>query len=157
MHKIVIGGGLIIIITILYIFYRQTTRIVEYAPTMEGFAQPEEQTGIRAPHDTKMEIGRNAQLSVKRGDGGYGAINGLATSVLAVNRDVSKVPEKYGPDYPPTLGSSLTVDPPVGDPTNSVQNGTLTKGKKLFDNFMPYEYKPTEPKYPDDCYSAYWF
>jgi hypothetical protein len=151
-------GGIIIIITLLYVFYKQITRVVEYAPmTTEGFAVPEEQTGLNAPHDIKMEIGRNAQLSVKRGDGGYGAINGLATSVLAVNRDVSKVPTSYGPDYPPTLGSSLTVDPPVGDPTNSVQNATLTKGKKLFDNFMPYEYKPVEPKYPDDCYSAYWF
>lgn len=157
MRNIIRIGSFILLGILIYLVYKQATRIVEYAPTTEHFSVPEEQTGLTAAPDIKMEIGRNAQLSVKRGDGGFGAINGQATAILSVNKDVSNIPSNYGPDYPPTLASSLTVDPPLGDPTNSVQGSILKKVKGLFDNSMPYEYKPITPKYPDDCYSAYWF
>lgn len=151
----------IIVIIIGLIYFNYTNSACGKTPLYyEGFTNkqgPEEQTGINASPDYKLAIGRNSQLSVKRGDGGYGAINGQATSLLALNRDVSNIPPKYGPDYPPTLGSEYTVDPPVNDPTNSVQGSILKIVKGLFDNSMPYPYKPIKPKYPDDCYSAYWF
>ena len=125
----------------------------------EGFAGslPEEQVGINAQPDFKLEIGRNSQLPVKRGDGGYGGINGEATSILSFNRDVSNIPPNYGPNYPPTLATDYATDPQVGDPTNTVQGAILKNFKGSFTNKFPYEYKPFQKKYPDDCYSEYWF
>lgn len=125
----------------------------------EGFAGsvPEEQVGINAQPDFKLEIGRNAQLSVKRGDGGYGDINGEATAILSFNKDVSNIPPSYGPNYPPTLATDYATDPQVNDPTNSVQGSILKNFKGSFTNTYPYEYKPFQKKYPDDCYSEYWF
>lgn len=150
----------IILVILGLIYFNYTNSACGKTPLYyEGFSsqRPEEQTGLNAQPDYKMEIGRNSQLPVKRGDGGYGDINGQATAILALNDKVSKVPSNYGPDYPPTLGSEYTVDPPVGNPTNSVFGAIVKNVKGLFDNSMPYPYKPIVPKYPDDCYSAYWF
>lgn len=153
----------IIFVIVGLIYFNYTNSACGKTPLYyEGFAgsqsQYEEQTGLNASPDYKMEIGRNSQLPVKRGDGGYGGINGQATSLLSFNRDVSNLPQNYGPDYPPTLGSEYTVDPSIGNPTNSVQGAVILKNvKKVFDNSMPYAYTPVVPKYPDDCYSAYWF
>ena len=153
---------LIILLTIVFIYNytkSQSQSHVSCGNVHEGFngSLPEERVGLNAPHDIKLEVGRNSQLPVKRGDGGYGAINGEATSILSSNRDVSNIPSNYGPNYPPTLATNYATDPEVNDPINTVQGAILKGFKGLFTNTSPYEYTPFQKKYPDDCNSEYWF
>ena len=156
--------AVVALILLWYFSYSRNQRFVQVQSTVdtllnEGFrgSLPEERVGMNAPPDFKLEIGRNAQLPVKRGDGGYGAINGEATSILSLNRDVSNLPSQYGPNYPPTLATDYATDPQVNDPTNSVQGAIPKNFKGSYTNTYPYEYKPFQKKYPDDCYSEYWF
>lgn len=151
---------LIVILAIVFIYNytkHQSQGCASCGPVREGFEVPEEQVGLNAPHDIKLEIARNSQLPVKRGDGGYGAINGEATSILSFNRDVSNIPPNYGPNYPPTLATDYATDPQVDDPTNTVQGAILKNFRGSYTNTQPYEYTPFQKKYPDDCNSEYWF